>query len=79
MLVLVAAALVLATVDARSGTRDNPRSQAVAVAESVADSPTVREALLDPSPTTLLQPYVEEVRVDTGVDSVVVMNLDRTR
>lgn len=79
VLVLVAAALVLATVDARSDTRDNARSQAVAVAESVADSPTVREALQEHNPTAIMQPYAEEVRVDAGVDFVVVMALDRTR
>ncbi len=49
------------------------------MAESVADSPTVREALLVATPTTILQPYAEAVRRDAGVDFVVVMDLDRTR
>lgn len=79
VLVLVVAALVLATADARSDIRENARTQAVAIAESVADSPTVREALQDPDPTAVMQPYAEEVRVDAGVDFVVVMALDRTR
>ncbi len=79
VLVLVAAALVLATVDARRDTRDRARSQSVAVAESVADSPTVRQALDDSDPTAVLQPYAEEVRADTAVDFVVVMAVDRTR
>lgn len=79
VLVLVSSALTLATLDARRDTKDNARQQAVAVAESMADSPTVRQALQEPSPTRTLQPYAEEVRVDTGVDFVVVMALDRTR
>jgi len=79
VLVLVAAALVLATVDARRDTRENARAHAVAVAQSVADSPTVRQSLQDARPTTVLQPYAEEVRADAGVDFVVVMDLDRTR
>ena len=79
VLVLVGSALTLATLDARRDTKDQARRQAVAVAESVADSPTVLEALREPSPTSTLQPYAEEVRVDAGVDFVVVMALDRTR
>jgi len=52
---------------------------AVAVAESVGDSPTVVEGVRRPDPTATLQPYAEQVRHDTGVDFVVVMDLDRTR
>lgn len=79
VVVLVGVALVLATLDARRDTRDDARGRAIAVATSMADSPTVREALDDPAPTTRLQPYAEEVRVDAGVDFVVVMALDRVR
>ncbi len=79
VVILVASALTLATLDVRRDTREDARTQAVAVAKSVADSPTVREALLTSAPTTVLQPYAEEVRVDTAVDFVVVMALDRTR
>lgn len=45
----------------------------------MADSPTVRAALQEHNPTAIMQPYAEEVRVDAGVDFVVVMALDRTR
>jgi len=76
---LVVAALALAAYDARRDTRANASDQAVAIALSVADSPTVRRAVGDAEPRLVLQPYAEEVRIDTGVDFVVVMALDRTR
>jgi len=79
VLLLVVAALSLAAYDARRDTREHARDQAVAVALSVADSPAVRDALDDPDPSAALQPYAEEVRKDTDVDFVVVMQLDRTR
>jgi len=79
VLVLVSGVLILATLDARHDSVEGARQSSVAVAESLADSPTVRAALRQPNPTTTLQPYAEEVRVDTGVDFVVVMALDRTR
>jgi two-component system CitB family sensor kinase len=79
VLVVVVVAVALATYDARRNTRDHARDQAVAVAESVADSPTVRAALGTSDPSAILQPYAEDVRVDTAVDFVVVMKLDRTR
>jgi sensor histidine kinase regulating citrate/malate metabolism len=57
--------------------------RAVAVAEAVADSPTVRNAVSAPDPSATapatLQPYAEQVRVDTDTDFVVVMSLDRIR
>jgi two-component system CitB family sensor kinase len=79
VLLLVAAAMALATLDARRDTRTQARDQAVAVARSVADSPTVREELRSTDPTVGLQPFAERVRKDTDVDFVVVMALDRTR
>jgi two-component system CitB family sensor kinase len=92
VLLLVTAALGLAAYDARRDARDHARDRAVAIAETVADSPTVRDAAAlddaDPSPVSssafraisrTLQPYAEDVRRDTGVDFVVVMRLDRTR
>lgn len=79
VLLLVAAALGLATLDARRDARTQARDQAVSVALSVADSPTVREQVHSSDPTTRLQPYAEKVRADTDVDFIVVMALDRTR
>lgn len=88
--VLVVASLGLAAYDARRDAQTTATQRAVAVAGAVSDSPTVLEALgdADPSPeqdarfwddVAVLQPYAERVRVDTDVDFVVVMALDRTR
>lgn len=79
VLVLVASAVALAAVDARRDVRAEARDQSLSVASSLADSPTVRQAVVRPDPTAVLQPYAEEVRADTGTDFVVVMDLDRTR
>lgn len=79
VVLLVAAALGFAAYDARQDARTQATSRAVAVAEAVADSPAVRSALHDPDPTRVLQPYAEDVRLDTGTDFIVVMELDRTR
>jgi len=79
VLVLVVGALALASYDARRDARAAATDRAVAVGEAVADSPTVVGALDDADPSTVLQPFAERVRHDTGVDFVVVMKLDRTR
>ncbi len=79
VVVLVVSAVALAAVDARRDVREDSRGQALAVAESMADSPTVRAAVLGSDPSATLQPYAEEVRADTDTDFVVVMDLDRTR
>ena len=76
---LVVASMALAAYDARRDARATATGNAVALAQSVADSPTVPEALAQPGPCSSLQPYAERVRRDTGVDFVVVMELDRTR
>ena len=79
VLVLVVASVSLALYDARRDARTAATDRAVAVAESVADSPTVVGAADDLDPSAILQPFAESVRRDPGVDFVVVMNLDRTR
>lgn len=79
VLVLVVTALALATYDARSDIRSGARDEAVSVAQAVARSPVLHEAMGTGAPTALLQPYAEAVRVDTGVDFVVIMDTDRTR
>ncbi len=79
VLVLVVTALALATYDARNDIRASARDEAVSVARAVARSPVVHEAMATSDPASLLQPYAEAVRVDTGVDFVVVMDRDRTR
>ena len=79
VVVLVVVAAALAVYDARRDARTEATGRAVAVAESLADSPVVVRALDEPDPSSVLQPVAERVRRDTGVDFVVVMKPDRTR
>ncbi|MCW2865929.1 MAG: histidine kinase [Marmoricola sp.] len=79
VLVLVLAAVALAAADTRRDVRSSARDEAVSVALSVADAPTVREAVVSSDPSARLQPYAEQVRADTHVDFVVVMDLQRRR
>src|SRR5689334_7616007 len=79
VLALVVVAFTLAAYDARRDARSSATDRAVAVAEAVADSPTVVRAVDDADPSAVVQPFAESVRRDTGVDFVVVMGLDRTR
>ncbi len=77
--VLVAAASVVAYLDAREAVVRNAEERTRAVVESIADSPLVVDAVTAPDPTAVLQPYVELVRADAGLSFVTVMAPDRTR
>jgi two-component system CitB family sensor kinase len=79
VLLLVVVGILMASYDARRDSRSRATQRAVAVAQTVADSPAVREALRSTDPTAELQPWAEQVRRDTDTDFVVVMGLDRTR
>lgn len=79
VLLVVAGAAALAYLDARSDSQAAAARRATAIALTVADSPEVRAALAAADPSRVLQPYAEAVRLDTGVDFVVVMAPDRTR
>jgi two-component system, CitB family, sensor kinase len=79
VLLVVFVAVALAVVDARRHQLDSARVRSVDVARAVADAPTVVRALRLPRPATVIQPFAEQVRRDTGTDFVVVMALDRTR
>ncbi|MCW2811699.1 MAG: histidine kinase, partial [Friedmanniella sp.] len=77
--VVISAALLLAVSDARRTSQQEATARAVAVAVTVADSPTVEEGLAAPDPPTVLQPFAERVRTDTGTDFVVIMSPDGIR
>src|SRR4051794_6841639 len=79
VLVLVVVSVALAAYDARRDTRDAATDRAVSVAEAVADSPTVTDALATPDPSRSIQPFAERVYRDAEVDFVVVMSMDRIR
>ena len=68
-------AVLLARADAEHAAID----QVTGIAEAVARSSTVVDAVQRPNPTKILQPYAESVRVATHTTFVVVMATDRTR
>ncbi|MFD0969170.1 sensor histidine kinase [Plantactinospora endophytica] len=76
---LVAVGMAGAVLLARDDARNAAIEEVTAVAETIARSPQVADALRTPDPTVRLQPYAESVRVATGTDFVVVMAPDRTR
>ncbi|GLX99721.1 sensor histidine kinase [Actinoplanes sp. NBRC 101535] len=76
---LVASGTAGAVLLARRDARNAAIEEVTAVAETIAHSPAVIEALHTADPTPLLQPYAEETRVATETDFVVVMATDRTR
>ncbi|AXG80354.1 sensor histidine kinase [Streptomyces paludis] len=81
--VLVAAVVagcgVFAYVTGRAHTDDTARKQVLATAHALADSPSVREAIHTPDPSAELQPYAEQVRHDTGIDFITIMNPEGIR
>lgn len=80
VLLVVVAALGWVAVDrARAAVEDRAGNQSRSIAETIADSPLVREAVVGTDPTAVLQPYVEQVRADTDTSFITVMALDRTR
>ncbi|MFC3687159.1 sensor histidine kinase [Aquipuribacter hungaricus] len=79
VLLVVVVATGLAWADAAEDADEAAAQQVTAVARSVADSPDVLGAVGSAAPSSLLQPYAERVRRDTGTDFVVVMSPGRTR
>ncbi|GAA1002957.1 sensor histidine kinase [Streptomyces thermogriseus] len=74
LLALVVAGYALfAYVSNRDQAEEAARRQAVAVARSIADAPSVRAAIHTPDPSAELQPYALRVQKDTGVDFVTIM------
>ncbi|MFE9019513.1 ATP-binding protein [Streptomyces sp. NPDC007808] len=72
--VLVAGYAVFTYVSDRGQAEDAAGRQAMAVAQSIADAPSVREAIRTPDPTAELQPYALRVQRDAEVDFVTIMN-----
>jgi two-component system CitB family sensor kinase len=76
---LVAGGTTGAVLLARNDAHDAAVEEVSAVAEAIAHSPMVADALRSPRPSAVLQPYAEATRIATGTDFVVVMATDRTR
>ena len=76
---LVACGTAGAVLLARSDARNAAVLEVTGVAEAIAHSPAVIEALQSQDPTPRLQPYAEATRTATKTDFIVVMAPDRTR
>lgn len=76
---LVAIGTVGAVLRARADADQAARDEVTGIAEAVARSPTVVDAVRSADPPAVLQPYAESVRHATQTDFVVVMATDRTR
>jgi sensor histidine kinase regulating citrate/malate metabolism len=77
--VLVSAGVAGAWVQASRANMNAARDKVLGVARSVADTPSARDALRLDDPPSVLQPFAEQVRRDTGTDFVVVMSTTGTR
>jgi sensor histidine kinase regulating citrate/malate metabolism len=76
---VVAAGLAGAFVQAQRAGDQEATARALAVAETVAATPAVVASVQGPDPTTELQPYAERVRIESGTDFVVIMSPDAVR
>ncbi|WP_323096104.1 sensor histidine kinase [Intrasporangium sp. YIM S08009] len=76
---VVAAGLAGAWVQAQRSGDEEAMARALAVAETIASTPEVVSAVQGPDPTARLQPFAEQVRKDTATDFVVVMSTDAIR
>ncbi|MFB6961331.1 SpoIIE family protein phosphatase [Streptomyces sp. NPDC056309] len=74
VVLLVAAAVVALVLQVRHDSGQEARNRSLAVAETFANAPGIREALASPDPTAVLQPRAEAAREEAHVDFLVVMN-----
>ncbi|MEU8707748.1 SpoIIE family protein phosphatase [Streptomyces sp. NPDC048565] len=79
VVLLVAASVAALVLQSRSDSEREARDRSVAVAEAFANAPGTEAALQSPDPTTLLQPRAEAARKGSGVDFIVVLNLESIR
>jgi sensor histidine kinase regulating citrate/malate metabolism len=77
--VVVLTSAVVAYVDARAAVERTAEQSTTAIVESLTRSPLVLSAVTGPDPAEELQPYVEEVRRNTGMSFITVFAPDRTR
>ena len=81
--VMVGAVVLTSTVvayrAAHEAVRESAEQEVTAIVASLADSPLVLDAVTGADPTAVLQPYVEDVRADTGTSFITVLAPDRTR
>ncbi|MEU1127363.1 sensor histidine kinase, partial [Streptomyces sp. NPDC005899] len=76
---VVAGCACFAYASGREQAEETAERQVRGVALAMAGSPSVREAVRTPDPSTALQPYAERVRSDTGIAFVTIMDPDGMR
>src|SRR6478609_4633749 len=76
---VVAGCAFFAYASGRSQAEETAARQVRAAALAMAESPSVREAIRTPDPSSVLQPYAERVREDTGIAFVTIMDPDGVR
>lgn len=79
VLLLVVSAVVALVLQVRHDSTQEARNRSLAVAETFANSPGIREALRSAHPTAVLQPRAEAARKASQVDFIVVLNTDGIR
>ncbi|MFF4410204.1 SpoIIE family protein phosphatase [Streptomyces sp. NPDC001404] len=79
VLLLVAAAAATLLFKERADRLQAARDHSLAAAEAFAHGPGMASTLRGPNPTSVLQPLTEDVRRQTAVDFVTVMNRDGVR
>ncbi|MER6236661.1 SpoIIE family protein phosphatase [Streptomyces clavifer] len=79
VVLLVTAAVAALLLQSRAASEREARHRSVAVAETFANAPGMEAALAGPDPTAVLQPKAEAARKASGVDFIVVLNLDSIR
>lgn len=79
VVVLVCVAAAAASFQDRAATQEQARQEVTAVAQTLAASPTTSAAMTAPGPSTVLAPWAERVRAETGVYFVTFMAPDGTR
>lgn len=79
VVLLVAAAVAALMLQSRADSTREARNRSLAVAQTVAHSQTVIQALNGPDPSAVLQPQAEAARKAAGVDFIVVMSTEGIR
>lgn len=76
---VVAGCAFFAYVSGSGQAKETATRQVRTAALAIAGSPSVREAIRTPDPSAVLQPYAEQVRRDTGIAFVTIMDPHRVR
>src|SRR5438445_11257744 len=79
LVTVLAAATVTAFEVSRRRDLAAARDKVLGLADAIAAGPFVVEQAATSTPWVRLEPYAEEIRVETPVDFVVIMGPDRTR